>query len=81
MTKIGKKEAVALIKSSKGRFFKVKFKEKSGEIRAMNCQYLSKGQNEPLGYLTVNERRVGIRTVNSQEIKELIINKEHYTVG
>ncbi len=81
MTKIGKKQAVELIKSSKGRFFKVKFTDKTGELRVMNCQYLTTGQNEPLGYLTGRERRVCIRTVNGQEIKELVINKEHYTIG
>jgi len=38
MEYIGKKKALELIKSSKGRFFSVTFKKKEGEIRTLNVR-------------------------------------------
>ena len=81
MNQISKTKAVELIKNSKGRFFTVTFKKnEDNSLRTINGTFSAKSQNNDLGYLTINERKVGFRNVDTRNIKNITIGGVSYKV-
>lgn len=85
MTKktIGRKEAVEIIKSSKGKFFTAEFVDKDGKNRKMTCVYNKNSQDDVLGYIPVKEivnKQTQFRNINSQTLFSLKSNKIEYKI-
>lgn len=55
-TRISCRKALALMQNNHGHFFTAEFvKQEDGELRTMNCQYLSGQDIDPLGLVKVKE--------------------------
>ena len=86
---ISKSKALDLMSGNKGRFFTAEFKDKKGEIRVMNCQYLKNQGTSKLGYVKVREAvlmrtqsdpKKTIRQINLQTVISLKIGGTLYKI-
>ena len=77
--KITKKQALSLIKGTKGKYFSVTFQKEDKTMRTMNCQY-KKREDNVLGYVLLNDRNDNNipKNVNLRTLKSLTISGVTY---
>lgn len=96
---ISRTKALEMMKGNKGHFFTATFQKKAakgktvGEMRTINCQYMTQQKDTPLGYIKVKEGKLlkqvknsngnendAIRSINLQTLVALKIANKIYKV-